>query len=63
MHPHHPTDTPSLLSASADAATADALSTAFCLMDADAIGRALGRFPAARIEAITDDHGRAIDFG
>ncbi|MEI2808415.1 MAG: FAD:protein FMN transferase [Albidovulum sp.] len=46
-----------------DAATADALSTAFCLMDADAIGRALGRFPAARIEAITDDHGRAIDFG
>lgn len=36
----------------ADAATADALSTAFCVMDRAAIGRALALFPGARIEAL-----------
>jgi len=35
-----------------DAATADALSTAFCVMDAGAIARTLAHLPAARIEAI-----------
>lgn len=34
------------------AAVADALSTAACLMDRGAIGRAVGHFPGARIEAI-----------
>lgn len=35
-----------------DAATADGLSTAFCVMDHAAIDRALAGFPGARIEAI-----------
>jgi thiamine biosynthesis lipoprotein len=37
----------------ADAATADALSTAFCLMDHAEIHLALAAFPDARIEALT----------
>lgn len=37
----------------ADAATADALSTAFCLMDRTEIHLALAAFPHARIEALT----------
>lgn len=36
-----------------DAATADALSTAFCLLDRGAIDVALAAFPDARIEALT----------
>ncbi|MGL4279073.1 MAG: FAD:protein FMN transferase, partial [Albidovulum sp.] len=35
-----------------DAALADALSTAFCLMDRPAIDRALAVFPGARIELL-----------
>lgn len=34
------------------AALADALSTAFCIMDRDAIAAALARFPQARLEAL-----------
>jgi thiamine biosynthesis lipoprotein len=34
------------------AALADALSTAFCLMDRDSIGAALAAFPGARLEAL-----------
>jgi thiamine biosynthesis lipoprotein len=34
------------------AALADALSTAFCIMERDAIDAALSRFPEARIEAL-----------
>lgn len=36
-----------------DAATADALSTAFCLMRREEIDAALAAFPAARVEALT----------
>jgi thiamine biosynthesis lipoprotein len=36
----------------ASAAIADALSTAFCLMERQAIGAALSSFPDARIEAL-----------
>lgn len=57
-HILHPAGLParwSTVSVSApDAATADALSTAFCLMERRAIDAALGAFPGARIEAITD---------
>ncbi len=57
--PHilHPAGLPSRWStvavSAADAATADALSTAFCLMDRDEIHLALAAFPDARIEALT----------
>lgn len=55
-HILHPKGTPprwSTVAVSAkDAATADALSTAFCLMDRPAIDAALAAFPDARIEAL-----------
>lgn len=57
--PHilHPSGQPPLWSTVAvsapDAATADALSTAFCLMTREEINAALAAFPAARVEALT----------